>query len=115
LKNSFKCPKCGNTDIRGPHRIAEQGSVAVDLPGLRTATFDSFTCAKCGYTELYTDFKGLDNIKKDGRKFYEIESYKEKFGYNKKYTAKPALNCFNCKASLTKEDVFCPNCGQRVK
>ena len=79
MKSTGKCPKCGETDIRGPHRIQAQAHVAVDLPGIRTATFDSFTCTSCGFTELYTDYVGLKNLKQDGRKYEKSEidySYK---------------------------------------
>ena len=62
------CPKCGDNRIAGPHRVhADRMHLKIDLPGLSTATLESFTCASCGYTELYSDPMGLSNIRSSGR------------------------------------------------
>lgn len=65
---------------------------------------------------------GLENPKSDGRRYYTLESYKERYDNNKKGSSKIGgikmnftVNCFNCSSSLTKEDIFCPNCGEKVK
>ena len=65
MKDSGMCPKCGGTKIAGPHRIV--GDVKIDLPGIFTATLMAITCANCGYTELYCDRMGLDNLRLEGR------------------------------------------------
>ncbi|MFW9844297.1 MAG: hypothetical protein ACFFEV_06965, partial [Candidatus Thorarchaeota archaeon] len=65
--NSGECPKCGCKSIAGPHRMYGQQHVRIDLPGVTTATLEALTCIDCGYTELYSDRLGLQNIKKHGR------------------------------------------------
>ncbi|TFG09479.1 hypothetical protein EU538_04940 [Candidatus Thorarchaeota archaeon] len=70
MRSSDKCPKCGCDDVAGPHfLVASYGagsSLVLDLPQ-RTATLIGYTCAECGYTEVYSDRKGLQNIRKYGR------------------------------------------------
>jgi predicted nucleic-acid-binding Zn-ribbon protein len=63
MKNKHVCPKCGGTGIVGPHRVSGQSVVRVSLPS-RTASLVAYTCSDCGYTELYSDSKGLENIRK---------------------------------------------------
>jgi predicted nucleic-acid-binding Zn-ribbon protein len=115
MKESGKCPKCGSADIRGPHRIQGQYHVKVDLPGMRTATFDSFTCTNCGYSELYTDSLGLDNLKTDGRKHYVRGDYQNRQMKIGNINANFTVTCSNCISPLAEEDVFCPNCGEKVE
>ncbi len=62
-----KCPKCNNSRIAGPHRLHAHGHLSIDLPGSKTATLEALTCANCGYTEFYSDRKGLKNINEVGR------------------------------------------------
>ena len=107
MKISGKCPKCGNTDIRGPHRIQGQYHVKVDLPGIRTATFDSYTCTNCGYSELYTDRTGLYNLRNDGR-IYRVQRESSKSSRQK------TSSCPNCGAPISRSDTFCPNCGEKL-
>ncbi len=65
---SKTCPKCGGTEIAGPHNVhGANQHLAIDLPGLSTATFDTFTCSECGYTEFYVDKIGRQNIRSKGR------------------------------------------------
>jgi predicted nucleic-acid-binding Zn-ribbon protein len=115
MKETGKCPKCGNTDIRGPHRIQGQYHVKVDLPGMRSATFDSLTCTKCGYSELYSDRLGIDNIKRDGRRYHTHKDYNTRNMKIGDISANFSINCSNCKSYLVEEDVFCPNCGLKIE
>ena len=64
---SKTCPKCGGTKIAGPHNVQSFGHIAIDLPGLYTATLVTFTCSECGYTEFYADKMGLQNIRSKGK------------------------------------------------
>ncbi|MBN2230222.1 MAG: zinc-ribbon domain-containing protein [Candidatus Thorarchaeota archaeon] len=95
------CPKCGSTRIAGPHRIQGQGYVRVDLPGMLTATLEAVTCADCGYTELYSDRIGLENIRKSGR-----------------FLSTPVMStqsqCPYCGTKVRPGAVFCPECGNTV-
>ena len=105
MKLTGKCPKCGNNDIRGPHRIQGQYHVKVDLPGIRTATFDSYTCTQCGYSELYTDQTGLYNLRNDGRR------YSTHF----RSSSPKSASCSNCGAPVSSADTYCPNCGGKIR
>ena len=93
-----RCPKCGNNRIAGPHRIFGQHHVRIDLPGLSTATLEAFTCADCGYTELYSDAMGLRNIRNVGRFVLSRPS-------------QPTARCRRCGSYIRPGDSFCQECG----
>ncbi|MFW9925757.1 MAG: zinc ribbon domain-containing protein [Candidatus Thorarchaeota archaeon] len=102
--NSNTCPKCGGNRIAGPHKIYGQHHVRIDLPGMSTATLESFTCADCGYTELYADRIGLNNINDTGR-----------FILGSPPVSQPQTersNCPYCGTRLKSGAKSCPECGQ---
>ncbi len=96
-----QCPKCGGTNIAGPHRIFGQHHIRIDLPGLSTATLEAFTCADCGYTELYSDSYGLENIRKGGR----FISTSQETGHSR---------CPYCGTEIRPGTTFCPECGNTI-
>jgi predicted RNA-binding Zn-ribbon protein involved in translation (DUF1610 family) len=96
-----QCPKCGSRKIAGPHKVSGDQYIRIDLPGILTATLESFTCADCGYTELYADDVGLDNIRKNGR-FLRNSSIEE------------TKSCPYCGTELRRGVHFCPECGNTV-
>ncbi|TFG34087.1 zinc-ribbon domain-containing protein [Candidatus Thorarchaeota archaeon] len=96
-----RCPKCGGTNIAGPHRIFGEQHVRVDLPGILTATLEAVTCANCGYTELYSDSLGLENIRKAGRFLSTSQSASR-------------TRCPYCETELRSGASFCPECGNTV-
>jgi predicted nucleic-acid-binding Zn-ribbon protein len=67
MKHSKVCPKCGSNRVAGPHSAYSYGDVKVRLSTVRSATLKAFICAGCGYTELYSDRKGLENVEALGR------------------------------------------------
>ncbi|MHA1136771.1 MAG: hypothetical protein ACTSSE_09805 [Candidatus Thorarchaeota archaeon] len=100
--NSGECPKCGCQKIAGPHRIFGRSHVAIDLPGMSTATLESLTCTDCGYTELYADRIGLQNIKRDGR-FLQRAAESSSRG-------EPRI-CAFCGTIVRRDATVCPECG----
>ncbi|MFX0045808.1 MAG: hypothetical protein ACFE8Z_08175 [Candidatus Hermodarchaeota archaeon] len=98
---SRKCPKCGDDRIAGPHRLQAQHHVAVDLPGFATATLESFTCINCGYTEIYSDKRGLDNIRRAGR--FVLAHSEPRLAY-----------CTSCGAKIRPGDSMCYECGAAI-
>ncbi len=98
------CPKCGGSRIAGPHRIAGEHWVRVDLPGFSTATLESFTCADCGYTEFYVDQTGLRNINNSGRFV---------LGAHQTPQLQPERrSCPYCGSQLRPGALTCHECGQ---
>jgi len=90
---SKTCPKCGGTRIAGPHTVygGDGNHIRVDLPGLSTATLDTFTCSECGYTEFYADKIGLRNVRSSGR-----------------FVLNPGMGAFRVPKR-------CPNCGAKTR
>lgn len=78
-----------------------QDWMKVDLPGLSTATLDSFTCAECGYTEFYSDQGGLRNIRSSGR-FIQGEGSQFSQGIRR---------CPVCDTEVRAGMGRCPECG----
>ncbi len=79
---------CGNAMFVGPHRVFDGGDgfnryIKIDLPGIRTAALESFTCAHCGHVEWFVDNGGLSNIR----------------------------NTVNYQPLSSKREVTCPSCG----
>lgn len=102
------CPKCNHSRIAGPHRVhADRGHSKIDLPGLSTATLQAFTCVNCGYTELYADRMGRDNIKRSGR-----------FTSRPRTSSRSRLRrddvCLTCGALISGETIFCHDCGSKL-
>ena len=105
---SNKCPKCGNTSIAGPHRVhGGDRHIKIDLPGIPTATLESYTCVGCGYTEFYADRRGIENIKSSGRFLSDASQSLLNTSYN--------MKCRTCGSSLSSETTFCPQCGSEIK
>ncbi|KXH76582.1 MAG: hypothetical protein AM326_02315 [Candidatus Thorarchaeota archaeon SMTZ-45] len=100
---SRQCPKCGNERIAGPHHL-DNGSphLRLDLPGFSTATLLAFTCAACGYTELYSDRLGLDNIRRVGRFLHPEE-------------LDISITCRRCGAALQAGSTMCYECGTPIE
>lgn len=59
---TFTCMKCGNTGyIMG--RISTTGGILTKIFNLQSNKFNTLSCGKCGYTELYkTNTSGLENV-----------------------------------------------------
>ena len=96
-----KCPKCGQSNIAGPHRIAGKYSVHVQLSAFHTATLHSFTCVNCGYTELYVDQKGLENIRNKGHLASTPQEGE-------------TAHCPVCGAEIVSGTTVCPECGNTM-
>jgi predicted RNA-binding Zn-ribbon protein involved in translation (DUF1610 family) len=75
--------------------------VRIDLPSVLTATLESFTCADCGFTELYADDLGLNNIRKSGR-FLQESPLEE------------PRSCPYCGTAVHPGAHFCPECGNNI-
>ena len=102
MRNSGRCPKCGDTRIAGPHRVhGGEGWVKIDLPGFSTATLDSYTCGNCGYSEFYADQMGLNNIRSSGRFLQRTERQSQ------------PTRCPSCLTPLNPGALYCPECGHR--
>ncbi|MFX1578833.1 MAG: zinc ribbon domain-containing protein [Promethearchaeota archaeon] len=101
--HSQTCPKCGSSRIAGPHKVAGQHHVRVDLPGFSTATLESFTCADCGYTEFYVDQIGLQNINSNGRFL---------LGTTPQEPEITRRTCPYCGSKLRPGAISCHECGQ---
>jgi predicted nucleic-acid-binding Zn-ribbon protein len=99
--NSRECPKCGGQSIAGPHRIFSQHHVRIDLPGVSTATLEALTCVDCGYTELYSDRLGLQNIKKYGR-------------FLSRQEGETGRVCPFCSAVVSPKATYCSECGNSI-
>jgi predicted nucleic-acid-binding Zn-ribbon protein len=99
---SKTCPKCGGTKIAGPHKLyGGNRHLCVDLPGISTATLESFTCSECGYTEFYADKIGLRNIRSSGR-----------FILNPRMGASQVpRRCPNCGAKTRPGSSYCHECA----
>jgi predicted nucleic-acid-binding Zn-ribbon protein len=104
MNNTNTCPKCGGNRIAGPHKVAGQHHVRIDLPGVLTATLESFTCADCGYTEFYADRIGLKNINESGR--FILGSLPES------QPQKGRRSCPYCGSNLKSGAISCHECGQ---
>ncbi len=99
------CPKCGGGRIAGPHRIYGQHHVRIDLPGMSTATLESFTCADCGFTEFYADRIGLQNINTSGR--FVLDSAQQEQRVTER-------QCPYCGSDLRPDAISCHECGQYI-
>ena len=101
--HSNTCPKCASNRIAGPHKIAGEHHVRIDLPGFSTATLESFTCADCGYTEFYADRIGLQNINTSGRFV---------LGTTPQDSVPTKRPCPYCGTEVHVEAIVCHECGQ---
>ena len=66
-----------------------------------SATLEAITCADCGYTELYADRLGLDNLNKVGRFLDNLVEHESRV-------------CAYCGTRIRSDAVFCPECGNNV-
>ena len=66
LKSKKICPSCKNSRIAGPHQVWGGNRRTKVMLTKKTASLISFSCADCGFTELYADPKGLENINEFG-------------------------------------------------
>ena len=78
-----------------------QQHVKIDLPGVTTATLEAFTCAECGYTEIYSDRLGLQNVRKYGRFLGRPES-------------ETGRVCPFCSAKVRPDATYCSECGNNI-
>lgn len=70
MKHAATCSKCQSRDIIGHHRLhADQRDLSVDLPRISSARLEVFTCLNCGYTELFPNYIGFENIQRSIRKY----------------------------------------------
>jgi predicted nucleic-acid-binding Zn-ribbon protein len=106
--HTHTCPKCGSGRIAGPHKIAGEHHVRIDLPGFSTATLESFTCADCGYTEFYADQIGLRNINTSGR--FVLGQYQTR----QQQQRPERRTCQFCGSQLRQGSLTCHECGQIV-
>lgn len=102
MKILHKCPKCNNSRIAGPHRLHAYGHLSIDLPGSKTATLNALTCANCGFTEFYSDKKGLRNINQVGRFLTDVS---EQLNFSSEKW------CPTCGSIILDKHQFCTNCG----
>ena len=101
--NTGECPKCGCERIAGPHRVhGGEGHVRIDLPGISTATLEALTCPECGYTELYADNIGLQNIRTSGRFLTRTRTHPQR--------SEPRI-CAFCGTVALGDARVCPECG----
>ncbi len=109
---SKQCPKCGGGNIAGPHNVhGGEHHIRIDLPGFPTATLIAFTCAKCGYTEMYSDSGGLNNIRSSSRWYSrEMDSGP---GYEVVPTTR-GRKCAVCGTIIEGNDRYCPECGSMI-
>jgi predicted nucleic-acid-binding Zn-ribbon protein len=119
MKDSGMCPKCGGTKIAGPHRIGGEGYTKIDLPGFYTATLEAITCAECGYTELYADRIGLDNLRRDGRFLHNPQSSKIPTSMDSTFQGelhesgrRKVDRCTFCGTKARPGSDFCLECGR---
>ncbi len=107
MLSARKCPKCDNEQIAGPHKLQGKDShrIRIDLPGLKTAMLESFTCTHCGYTELYSDRLGLKNIIQTGRFLPHVSAPD---------AVRPTQICSNCGAQINEGGRFCTTCGAEI-
>ena len=73
----------------------------IDLPGFPTATLETYTCVDCGYTELYVDSIGLENIKTSGRFVLNLPEMESR-------------SCPYCGSTVRHGAHFCPECGNNI-
>lgn len=78
-----------------------QHHVRIDLPGVLSATLEAVTCVDCGYTELYSDSIGLENIRKSGR---FISTTQES----------TRTHCPYCGTQVRPGATLCPECGNTI-
>lgn len=62
LKKTKICRKCNSANILGPKRVRDDHYIMIQLKR-KTATLESYVCVDCGYTEFYSDKKGMQNIR----------------------------------------------------
>lgn len=106
---SLTCPKCNSSTIAGPHRVhADRSHSKVDLPGLSTATLESYSCVDCGYTEFYVDQMGRQNMINSGRFLSHRRVEPEVKVIQEDY-------CSTCGALVTGNTLFCDNCGSKLE
>ncbi len=99
------CAFCGGNFIVGPHKVFGGGDgfdrhIKIDLPGIRTATLESFTCAHCGHVEFFVDVGGLANIR-------NMINYVP----STSPTTARYQECPSCSAVIKSGSRFCSNCG----
>lgn len=70
MKYSKICPSCRSKEISGPHK--NHSNMVLILPS-RTATLEGYSCFVCGFTQLFIDKIGLENLIKKG-KIYNTEN-----------------------------------------
>ena len=97
-----KCPKCGGSNIAGPHKVSGKYPIRVDIAGFHTATLRAFTCADCGFTEFYVDSKGLKNIHKDDKTLSRPQEGE-------------TAHCPLCGAEVVPGTTVCPECGNTIQ
>lgn len=76
MKKNGICPICGSNEIKGPYRAGNHTepvnlamALKITISFRFSATLETFTCAHCGYSEYFVDQKGLENIRKHGKKY----------------------------------------------
>jgi hypothetical protein len=62
LKENKTCTKCDKGSIIGPLPIRSSIILKRRTRFCRSAAMDAYTCTSCGFTEIYCDKKGLENI-----------------------------------------------------
>ncbi|WP_455140067.1 hypothetical protein [Candidatus Hodarchaeum mangrovi] len=95
------CPNCGASDIRGAFKFSPgmyTFSVPIAFP--KTATLEIYICAECGYTQFFTDEKGLMNVREYSSSPHEKE----------KPPPSRWVSCGICGANF--KGNFCPKCGE---
>ena len=64
MKKTGTCPKCESIEVEGPMKNkGGYGSIVLWVSKWTRATYEAYTCLDCGYSEIYPDEKGLENIR----------------------------------------------------
>ena len=69
MKKTGICPKCGSNEVKGFYKPMSQMHVAVLISKWHSATLETLSCANCGYTEFYSDEKGIENLRSEGKTY----------------------------------------------
>lgn len=68
MKNTHKCPKCGNNElvkVPGSARAYGAGNnIVVGLTYFSAVLVDRYVCCRCGFSEEWINQAGIQKLKK---------------------------------------------------
>ena len=72
MKNTRKCPKCGESDIifvpgsAGPYGNGNNIMKGLTIKSVKSAVpVDRYICTRCGFSEEWIDLDYMDKLKKE--------------------------------------------------